>query len=91
MQEYLGPTEFWDGAMADPVVRKTKVIKIVESSTFTVLEMQFPNTPATTGAADAVALSSVTFPATFEIRDVASFQLATGSIQAIYSQGQPSL
>lgn len=88
MQDQLGPVEFWDGAMASPVVRKVKVLKILENAAFTVLTMQFPATPATTGAADPADLA---FPATLEIRDVASFQLASGSIQVIYSQGLPSL
>jgi hypothetical protein len=87
MQDQLGPTEFWDGAMAAVVTRKTKVIKVVEQATFTTLTMQFPATPATTGAANPNAL---TYPAQAEIRDVASFRLATGSIQAIYAQGEPS-
>lgn len=88
MQDQLGPTEFWDGPMAGPLVRKTKVLRVIEDATFTVLTMQFPATPATTGAADP---TDISYPATMEIRDVASFQLLTGSIQVIYAQGLPSL
>lgn len=84
MQEQLGPTEFWDGAMGASVVRPVKVLRVMEDATFTVLTMQFPATPATAGAADPVDLS---YPATTELRDVASFQLATGSIQVIYNRG----
>lgn len=82
MQDQLGPTEFWDGPMGAVVARKTKLIKVVETATFTTLTMQFPATPATAGAADPNAL---TYPALAEIRDVASFRLLTGSIQAIYN------
>jgi hypothetical protein len=85
MQDQLGPTEFWDGAMSAVVTRKTKVIKVIEDAAFTTLTMQFPATPATTGAANPNALS---FPALAEIRDVASFRLASGSIQVIYAAGK---
>lgn len=87
MQDELGPVEFWDGPMAAVVTRKVKLIKVVETATFTTLTMQFPATPATTGAANPNAL---TYPSLAEIRDVASFRLLTGSIHVIYSQGQPS-
>lgn len=84
-EDQLGPVEFWDGT--SPLVkRKVKVLKIVETATFASLTMQFPATPATGGAADPSALS---FPAFFEIRDVKSFQLASGSIQCIYEYGLP--
>jgi hypothetical protein len=85
-EDQLGPSEFWDGAMGSPLVRKVKVLKVVENAVFTSLVMQFPATPATTGAANPNAL---TFPAFFELRDVKSFQLASGSVQAIYAYGLP--
>lgn len=88
MQNQLGPVEFWDGPMGAVVTRKTKVIKVMEEATFTTLTMQFPATPATSGAANPNAL---TYPALAEIRDVASFRLLTGSIQVIYSQGLPNI
>lgn len=88
MQDELGPVEFWDGPMAAVVTRKVKLLKVLEDATFTSLTMQFPATPATTGAANP---SAIAFPALAEIRDVASFRLLTGSIQVIYSQGLPSL
>jgi len=80
-QQYVGPVEWFDGAMGAVVARKVKVIRIVEDAAFTTLTMQFPTTPATSGA---VAPSVLTFPATFEIWDVASFRLLSGSIQVIY-------
>lgn len=79
--QQVGPIEFFDGAMASPVVRKTKVIRVVENAVFSELVMQFPTTPATSGAADP---ANITFPAMFEIWDVASFELASGSIQVVY-------
>ena len=82
MQEYLGPVEFFDGAMAAVVTRKVKVIIVVEQAAFTTLTLQFPATPPTTGAANPNALS---FSPLAEIRDVASFRLASGSIQVIYA------
>lgn len=88
MQDKLGPVEFWKGAMAAVITRKTKVIIVMETAVFTTLTMQFPATPATTGAVNP---STLTFPALAEIRDVASFRLLSGSIQTIYSQGLPSL
>lgn len=78
---YVGPIEYFDGAMGAVVARKVKVIRIVEDAAFTSLTMQFPTDPATAGAADPATLS---FPATFEIWDVASFRLASGSIQVVY-------
>lgn len=80
-QQYVGPIEYFDGPMASAVARKVKVIRVIEDAAFTILTMQFPGTPATTGAADP---ADLTFPATFEIWDVASFQLLTGSIQVVY-------
>jgi hypothetical protein len=62
-------------------------LKVVEDAVFSVLTMQFPATPATTGAADPVTMN---YPALIELRDVASFKLASGSIQVIYAQGKPS-
>ena len=82
MQSQLGATEFFAGAGTVTVTRKAKVIKMLEASTFTVLTMQFPATPAAT---DAVAGTTRTFPATTELRDVATFRLATGAIQVIYN------
>jgi len=78
---YVGPVEWFDGAMGAVVTRKVKVIRVVEDAVFATLTMQFPKTPPTSGAAAASALS---FPATFEIWDVAAFQLTSGSIQVIY-------
>lgn len=80
-QEYLGPIEYFDGAMAGVVTRKVKVIRVIEDAAFTELEMQWPGAPPTTGAADP---ATIAFPALFEIWDVEAFQLASGSIQVVY-------
>lgn len=80
-QQYRGPIEYFDGAMAAAVVRKVKVIRVIEEATFTSLTMQFPSTPATAGAANP---SAISFPALMEIWDVAAFRLLTGSIQVVY-------
>lgn len=80
-QQYVGPIEYFDGVMGAVVTRKVKVIRVVEDAAFTTLTMQFPGTPATSGAANP---STLSFPATFEIWDVASFRLLSGSIQVVY-------
>lgn len=79
-QQYVGPIEYFDGTSIE-VVRKVKVIRVIEDAVFTTLVMQFPTTPATSGASDP---ADISFPATFEIWDVASFELASGSIQVVY-------
>lgn len=89
MQDQLGPTEFFSGAMTAIVTRKVKLIKvIVEPTTFAVLTFQFPATPAN---GEAVNPATLAYDAMQEIRDVASFKLATGGIQVIYSQGLPNI
>lgn len=80
-QELRGPTEFFDGAMAAVITRKVKVIHIIEDAVFTTLTMQWPQTPASAGAAVATSLS---FPGYFQLWDVASFRLLSGSIQVVY-------
>lgn len=82
MQESLGPTEFFKGAMGAVVTRKAKLIKVLEEpTTFTTLTMQFPALPAGTGAVNP---NTISYDAMQEIRDVATFRLATGAIQVIY-------
>jgi hypothetical protein len=81
MQDQLGPVEFFSGAMAAASTRKAKVIKCLEAVTFSTLVMQFPAGPAD---ASAVAPTAVTFPPLFDLRDVKSFRLATGSVEVVY-------
>jgi hypothetical protein len=88
-EDQLGPSEFFTGAVA-LVKRKVKVLKIVQDAVFANLTLQFPATPASAGAVVLPAgISALTFPAFFELRDVKSFQLTSGSIQCIYDYGLP--
>lgn len=89
MQDQLGPTEFFGGAMTTTVNRKVKVIKVIEeSTTFAVLTFMFPTSPRHPEAVDPTTL---TYDAMQEIRDVAAFKLASGGIQVIYTQGLPNI
>lgn len=77
---YGGPTDVFSGAMGAAVTRKVKCIRIIATAAFTSLSFQFP--ASTAGAAGPETIAA--YPALFELYDVASFRLASGSIQVIY-------
>ena len=79
IRRFLGPIDFFAGAMSAPVARNVKSIYVVDSATFTVLDTMY--NAGTAGAADPTTL---TFPAGSEIEFIKRFQLATGIIQVIY-------
>lgn len=79
---YSGPTEFFSGAGGSVINRKVKVLRVLSATVFTTLTMQFPAAPA---GGSAVAPTAVTYPAGYDLWDVATFRLASGSVQAIYN------
>lgn len=84
MRTTLGPTEFFTGPMGSVITKKVKMIKIVADAIFTTLTMQFPGVTVGNGIVNP---STLTFlaAARYEIEDVASFRLLSGSIQVIYA------
>lgn len=79
MNENLGQTEFFDGAMTATVTRNTLKIVVLETAVFETLEMMYPGDHA-----EAADPADITFPALTELYHVKSFKLDSGSIQAIY-------
>lgn len=71
--------------MSTTIERKVKAIFCLADSTFTVLLFQFPADPTgDTAEVDPAAPIAAVFPMFHEIGYVASFKLATGTIQVVY-------
>jgi hypothetical protein len=72
--EDAGPTDVFTGPMATAITRRVKCMKFITNATFTTLTFMF-----TSGESQAVAPTGPTYPALFELGDIKTFRLLTGS------------
>lgn len=80
-----GQTSAFSGAMASPITKLVRSIQVVVAAQFTVLQFQFP-----TGESQEADPTTVTFPVGFlTLKEVKSFQLASGSILVHFAHTQP--
>lgn len=80
--EIRGLSEFFDGVMAGVKTRPITCIKVIEATAFTTLTLE--NKPTTNSTDATNNPTGVTFPAGYEIWNVAAFRITTGSVQVFY-------
>lgn len=80
---YTGPQSVFSGAGTVVVTRYVKTIQVIEPAVFATLTFKFPTTETDTAAA-----TVPTYPAFFEIYEVASFKLTSGKILVTFGHGK---